>query len=109
MSESESHKRAKRRAAGPTGETEVPLSRGRRLDAATPRKATEVERSGKLERLEAAAQRLKDSRRGQKVLVVPQADMPKAVEAMRSVGTSGTVKNLSGTTRRSVRKPLGKS
>ncbi len=46
MAESQSHKRAKAKAAGKSGTTEKPLSGNRRLDAATAKKATEVERSG---------------------------------------------------------------
>jgi len=104
MSETEAHKRAKRKAAGKSGQTEQPLSRGRRVDAATPHKATEVERSGTTAGLEKAAQRLRDSGKSQKVLQVPQKDMPKAVDAMQKVGVGGTVKNMGDTKRRSVRK-----
>lgn len=104
MAESQSHERAKRKAAGKSGETEVPLSRNRRLDAATKRRATEVERSGTTQGLKKAAQRLKDSGKKQKVLQVPQKDMAKAAKAMQNVGVPGTVKNMGGTKRRSVRK-----
>lgn len=103
MSESQSHKQAKRKAAGKTGKTEVPLKGGSRLDAQTKNKATEVERSGSSARLELAARRLKRSRKPQKVLMVPQKDMDKAAKAMRKVGASGTVKNLGGTKRRQVK------
>ena len=102
MAETLSHKRAKSAAAGRSGKTEVPLSRGRRLDAATAKKATEVERSGSQSGLEKAARRLKASGKSQKALQVPQKDMPKAAKAMKKVGTKGTVKNMSGTKRRSV-------
>ena len=44
----------------------------------------------------------KDSGRPQKVLQVPQKDMAKAAKAKQNVGISGTVKNMSGTKRRSV-------
>lgn len=104
MSESKSHKNAKTKAAGKKGKTEVPLSRNRRLDAATKKKATEVERSGSSTGLEKAAQRLKDSGKPQKVLQVPQKDMPKATAAMRKKKVSGTVKNMGGTKRVSVSK-----
>lgn len=102
MPESKSHKMAKRKAAGKSGETEVSLPRGRRLDAATARKATEIERSGDSRKLEQAAKRLRDSGKPQKVLVVPNQDMGKAAEAMRTAKVKGTVKNISGTKRRSV-------
>ena len=104
MSESQSHKKAKSKAAGKVGKTEVPLKGNRRLDAASKKKATEIERSGSNKNLKKAAKRLKDSRRKQKVLQVPQKDMTKASDAMKKVGVSGTVKNLGGTKRRTVSK-----
>ena len=72
MSESDSHRRAKSKAAGQAGRTEAPLRGNRRLDALTPRKAIEIERSGTIAGLEKAVKRLKDSGRLQKVLQVPQ-------------------------------------
>ena len=104
MAESESHKRAKAKAAGRGGQTEKKLPGGRRLDAATPKRATEIERSGSTEGLRKAVQRLKSSRKPQKVLQVPQQDMGKAADAMRRSGVGGTVKNMGGTKRRSVSK-----
>ena len=104
MPESKSHKEAKKKAAGKSGETEKRLPDGKRLDALTPKKATEVERSGNMSQLEKAAKRLKQSKKPQKVLQVPQKDMKKAKEAMEKTGVSGTIKNMSGTKRRSVRK-----
>jgi len=104
MTESESHKRGKSKAAGKSGKTEKQISGKRRVDAVTKVKATEVERSGSSEGLKKAAKRLKDSGKKQKVLQVPEKDMNKAAEAMREVGVSGSVKNMSGTKRRSVPK-----
>ena len=104
MGESTSHQRAKGKAAGKGGKTEMPLSAGRRLDAATKKTATEVERSGSGPALLKAAKRLKDSGKPQKVLQVPQQDMGVAAEAMRKAGVGGTVKNMGGTKRRSVSK-----
>jgi hypothetical protein len=104
MPESTSHKQAKRKAAGDSGETEKPLRGHRRLDAATTDRAIEIERSGDSAALRRAAQRLRDSGKRQKVLQVPQQDMAKAAQAMRDVGVSGTVKNMGGTKRQSVRK-----
>lgn len=46
MAESDSHKRAKRKAACRTGKTEAPLRVNRRLDALTAKKAVEIERRG---------------------------------------------------------------
>jgi len=100
MSESASHRRAKRRAAGFSGRTEVPLPGGGRLDAATRRRAYEVERSGNMQRLVKAAERLARSNRPQRILQVPDGDMSKATQAMRQAGVCGTVTNLTGTRRR---------
>ncbi len=107
MSETPSHHRAKNKAAGPGGQTEVPLPGGKRLDARTQGggRATEVERSGSPQGLEAAARRLKQSGAPKKVLQVPQKDMDAAAAAMRKVGAGGTVKNMGGTKHRSVRPP----
>lgn len=105
MAETPSHKRAKSKAAGPGGKTEVPLSKGRRLDAlsAGGGRATEVERSGTTTGLQKAAKRLQESKAKQKVLQVPQKDMDAAAKAMKKVGISGTVKNMGGTKRKQVR------
>ena len=107
MPESPAHRRAKKRAAGTGGRTEVPLRGKRRLDALTKAggRATEVERSGSTTGLVAAAQRLKNSGARQKVLQVPQKDMGKAVKAMRKAGTGGTVKNMGGSKRWRVQSP----
>jgi len=42
MAESQTHKRAKRKAAGKSGTTEKKISKNRRLDAATKKRATEL-------------------------------------------------------------------
>ncbi len=102
MSKSESHKRAQSKAAGKSGQTEVPISRNRRLDAKSGNRATEVERSGSTAGLQKAARRLRDSGSSQKILQVPQTDMKKATEAMKKEGVHGTVKNMGSTKRRSV-------
>ncbi len=105
MSETPSHHRAKNKAAGPGGQTEVPLPGGKRLDARTQGggRAIEVERSGSSQGLEAAARRLKQSGSPQKIIQVPQKDMDAAAQALRKIGIGGTVKNMGGTKRRSVR------
>lgn len=103
MSETTNHKRAKSKAAGPNGRTEVPLSGNRRLDALHPSgRATEIERSGNPANLVAAARRLRDAPASQRVLQVPQNDMDAAATAMRKVGVHGTVKNMGDTKRRRV-------
>ena len=99
MAESQSHKRAKARAAG---ETEVRLRGGRRADSISPKRHTEIERSGDPKRLNLAASRLKAGARSQKVMVVPQHDMGKATQAMRKKGVKGSVTNIGRTKRRSV-------
>ena len=99
MGESNAHKRAKKQAAGGSGRTEVPIKGGQRLDVRTMHKAVEIERSNSSRGLKAAATRLKNSRKSQKVLVVPATSMAKARAAMREVGVSGTVRNISGTKR----------
>lgn len=97
MAESPSHKRAKKKAAGKLGKIEAPLPGGGRLDARTSAKATEIQRNSA--GLKAAAKRLKESGRKQKVLIVPQSLLDAAREAMKKVGVSGTVRNISGTKR----------
>lgn len=99
MPEKSTHRRAKKKAAGYGGKTEVSLPGNKRLDAITKnrRRATEVERSGLPNRLDAAAQRLKKSRASKKVLQVPQYDMGNAVKSMRKEGIGGTVKSMDGT------------
>ena len=107
MSETPSHRRAKNRAAGPGGKTEVAIPGNQRLDALSKgrARATEVERSGSRVGLEAAADRLKKSGAAQKVLQVPHKDMAMATDAMRRARVGGTVKNMGGTKRQSIRPP----
>ena len=107
MSETPAHRRAKRRAAGPGGRTEVPLRGKQRLDALSKGggRATEVERSGSSTGLNSATHRLKKSGAPRKVLQVPQKDMGSAVKAMRKAGIGGTVKNMGGTKNWRVRPP----
>lgn len=107
MPETPAHRRAKKRAAGYRGRTEVPLPGNQRLDALTKggRRATEVERNGSTSRLDTAARRLKKSGASRKVLQVPQKDMGNAVRTMRRAGIGGTVKNMGGSKRWRVRPP----
>ena len=107
MAEKDAHRRAKRKAAGRGGKTEVRLRGNQRLDAlsAGRKRATEVERSGTSAGLRNAAGRLKASGAAQRVLQVPQKHMGAAAKALRAAGISGTVKNMGGTKRRSVRRP----
>ncbi|TET21557.1 MAG: hypothetical protein E3J71_09355 [Candidatus Stahlbacteria bacterium] len=101
MPESEAHKRAKKQAVGKKGKTEVPLKGGERLDATTKKKAVEVEYSGDFN---GAAQRLKKSRKPQKVMIVKKKDIPQAVQTMKNADVGGTVRTKDGRSRRSVPK-----
>ncbi len=71
----------------------------RRPDAVTKYKAVEIEMSGRRETLVAAARRLKESGKPQKVLIVPSKSLKAAKDAMWEVGVSGTVRNLNDTRR----------
>lgn len=103
MAETSAHKRAKAKAAGKGGLKEVKIGQ-KRIDAltASKKRVTEVERSSNMRSLKAAARRLKASKAPQKILQVPNQDMLKAKEAMKSEKVKGTVKNMSGTRRWSV-------
>lgn len=98
---SDAHKNAQSKAAGPGGFTEYQLKNGGRLDALSTNKkrATEVERCGNFTE---AAKRLKSSGANQKTMQVPQKDMARAAEAMKKAGIKGSIKNMSGTKRKSV-------
>jgi hypothetical protein len=101
MSKSNAHKQAQAKAAGKNGTIEKKLPSGQRLDAlsANGKRATEIERCGNLK---AAVGRLKESGASQKTLQVPQSDLARAEKAMKDAGIKGTVKNMSGTKRKSV-------
>jgi hypothetical protein len=99
MPESPSHKRAKSKALG---KTEVRVKGGGRVDSATSQTATQVERNQS--NLSNSVVKLKASGRPRRVLQVPQHLMNEAAAEMRRQNVSGTVKNMSGTERRSVRK-----
>ena len=103
MAETPIHKQVKNRAAGRHGQTEVPLPRGKRLDALSANgTATEVERNESPKALDKAVRRLAAAPAKRHVLQVPQPNMPAAVDAMRRGKLHGTIKNLSGTKRRTV-------
>jgi hypothetical protein len=99
MSETQSHKRAKSKAPG---KSEVPISKNRRLDSATNKTATEIERNR--QNIPKAVDRLRDSGRPRRILQVPQKDMKEAAKVMRQKGVGGTVKNLSSTKGMSISK-----
>ena len=96
MPESKSHKKGKGRAA----KTEVPIPGGRRLDAISGKHAIEVERGGSAGRIDKALSRLKTQTNRNKILRVPQSDMPLAIERAKVKKINVTVTNLSKTKRR---------
>ena len=98
MPESSSHKRAKAKAPG---KSEVRVKGGGRVDSATKKTATQIERNKS--NLPNSVKVLKNSGRPRKVLQVPQPIMDNAAKEMKRQSVKGTVKNLSGTKKRSVR------
>jgi len=99
MPESPSHKKAKSKAPG---KTEVRVRGGGRVDSATSKTATQVERNRSS--LPNSVAKLKASGRPRRVLQVPQHLMPNAAVEMKRQKVSGTIKNMGGTKRISVRK-----
>jgi len=86
---------------------EAPRARRRRLKSRSgERKVQEVDRSASLAHLERAAKRLKMVHASERVLVVPQWNMEKAIEAMKRAGVSGVVQNLCGTKKQRVDPPI---
>jgi len=75
---------------------EPALARRRRIDAAAKdgKRGVEIDRTGCVIHMERAAKRLKAANVADRVLRVPQWDMPKAVEAMKRAGVNGRVTNL---------------
>lgn len=96
MAESKSHKRGK----GSAARTEVPISRGRRLDAIRGNNAIEVERGGTPQKIDRALSRLRTQTNKNKILRVPQKDMGMAVQHARQKNMNVTVTNLSKTKRK---------
>lgn len=96
MPESRSHKRGK----GSAARTEVPISRGRRLDAIRGRYAIEVERGGTPKKINQALSRFKTQRNRKKILRVLQKNMDKATQLARQKHMNVTVTNLSKTKRK---------
>lgn len=102
MSESQSHKRIKNNTAGRNGRTEVPISRGRRLDAKNGHRATEIERSGNTKGISKAISRLKTQKNAKKELLVPNKDLNKAKKIVKRSGVNVLIQNLSRSKRRFV-------
>ena len=89
------HRKHQRRAAGRHGKIEVPINGF--LDVRTRKKATEIERTGKSERIERALQRLAKVKKPHKILKVPNKDVSKACRIARKRRQKVTISNLSST------------
>ena len=89
------HRRHQKKAAGRTGRIEVPIDG--LLDVSTPKKAIEIERTGRTKRIDKAVQRLAKSRKPHKILKVPNKDLSKACRIVRKKKRKVTISNLSGT------------
>jgi len=89
------HRRHQKKAAGRKGRIEFPVDGI--LDVITPKKAIEIERSGKPERIRKALQRLAKTRKPHKILKVPNKDVTKACRITRKKRQKVTISNLSGT------------
>ena len=87
------HRRHQKKAAGRRGQIEVHIDGF--LDARTPKKAIEIERTGKSERIERALQRLAKVRKPHKILKVPNKDLSKACRIARRRRQKVTISNLS--------------
>jgi hypothetical protein len=94
MTESKSHKATKTKFKGKTCKTEVKLKSGKKLDVSCENKAVEIERNQKFD---LAIKRLKESKKSELILCVPNWDMNKAVEKMKAQKVKGKVMNLSKT------------
>jgi len=62
-------------------------------------KAVEVERSGNVSVIQELVERLKESGKPQKVLIVPSRSMNQAKNILKKEGVSATISNISGTRR----------
>jgi len=89
------HRKHQKRAAGRSGQTEVYINGF--LDVRTRKKAIEIERTGKSERIERALQRLAKVKKPHKILKVPNEDLTKACRIARKRRQKVTISNLSGT------------
>jgi len=89
------HRQHQRKAAGRRGRIEYPVNGF--IDTVTPKKATEIERTGKKKRIEKALQRLAEIRKPHKILKVPNQDLSKAYRIARKRKLRVTISNLSGT------------
>lgn len=89
------HRKHQRRAAGHRGQVEVYINGF--LDVRTRKKAIEIERTGKSERIGKALQRLAKVKKPHKILRVPNKDVSKACRIARMRRQRVAISNLSGT------------
>lgn len=89
------HRKHQRKAAGPRGQIEVYVNGF--LDVRTRKKAIEIERTGKSERIKKALQRLAKVKKPHKILRVPNKDVSKACRIARIRRQRVTISNLSST------------
>ena len=89
------HRKHQKRAAGRHGQIEATIDG--LLDVRTRKKAIEIERTGKSERIEMALKRLAKAKEPHKILTVPNGDLAKACRIARRRKQKVTVRNLSGT------------
>lgn len=104
LPESKFHKRLKRKAAGSKGRIEKKIRGGRRIDAQKGRKVIEIERSGSVEGISKALNKLKTQTTFKKELHVPHKDLDKARDIAKKRNINVIIWNLSKTRRRIIRK-----
>ena len=101
MQNSRRNKKGNGKAAG---KSEQKLRSGKVIDSMSPKRATEIERSGSASGISKAIDRLKESKKSQQTLKVPQKDLSKAAKVAQKKNFRGSIANISGTKRRSVKK-----
>lgn len=104
MPESKFHKRLKRKAAGSKGQIEKKIRGGGRIDAQKGKKVIEIERSGSVEGISRALNKLKTQTTLKKELHVPHKDLGKAKNIAKKKNINVTIWNLSKTRSRIIGK-----
>jgi len=100
--ESKTHKQLKNKSAGKKGTTEKKIKGNKRLDVKVGNKAIEIEKSGNVKK---ALQRLKSQKNAKKELRVPNSQLDNAKEIAKKMKIKNiTIKNLSGTKKRIIKK-----
>ena len=100
--ESKTHKQLKNKLAGKKGTTEKKIAGNKRLDVKIKNKAIEIEKSGNIKK---ALQRLKGQKNAKKELRVTNYQLDNVKEIAKKIKIKNiTIKNLSGTKKRIVKK-----